>query len=387
DGWIQRTTSPDTNSIVVDLSARLFRVNDDGSMASRSVVVRIQYREVGQEDWIEQGTIDAVIATHYWALLDRRTGRQVRYGSTNRSDHYDGQEEIYDYELWFSSGDAGIGYWQYRTHPYQLNQPWTGIAPNPIISPTTKGTRISGARQEPTRRSVAWEVPAGQYDVRVMKVTADVSDSRESNETAVGQILAVQTDNADYTGQARLAMRIKATGQLNGAVDEFNAIASAMCPVWDGGQWVTKETSNPAWWYLWFARGKLNDKGNRVYGAGMADTQIEIDAIKAWALWCDAKKLAFNYVLDAKTSTADVLRIIARAGRATPTFQTGRLGVIWDAENLPETAVFGPFNVKAGSFKIAYVNEGTVDEVVLNFVNEDTWAMDEVRAKVPGALA
>ncbi|MGY6273633.1 phage tail protein, partial [Achromobacter denitrificans] len=28
-----------------------------------------------------------------------------------------------------------------------------------------------------------------------------------------------------------------------------------------------------------------------------------------------------------------------------------------------------------------------VDEVVLNFVNEDTWAMDEVRAKVPGALA
>ncbi len=87
-------------------------------------------------------------------------------------------------------------------------------------------------------------------------------------------------------------------------------------------------------------------------------------------------------------SAAAVLQMIARAGRASMTYQTGKLGVVWDAENLPVSAMVGPFNVRAGSFKITYINEGTVDEIVANFVNKDAgWVMDEVRAKVPGAIA
>lgn len=70
-------------------------------------------------------------------------------------------------------------------------------------------------------------------------------------------------------------------------------------------------------------------------------------------------------------SAAAVLQMIARAGRASMTYQTGKLGVVWDAENLPVSAMVGPFNVRAGSFKITYINEGTVDEIVANFVNKD----------------
>src|SRR5690606_25321548 len=45
-----------------------------------------------------------------------------------------------------------------------------------------------------------------------------------------------------------------------------------------------------------------------------------------------------------------------------------------------------PFNIKAGSFKIDYINDGTADEIVLNFANEvRNYEMDEVRVKVPGA--
>src|SRR5690606_5744715 len=288
-----------------------------------------------------------------------------------------------------SDGHGGLimAEWRWTPHPHSQGRPWVGVAPDPLISPATAGIRITGARQEPTRRTVTWSVPKGQYEVRAWKVTGDIKNSRESNETAISQILAYQTDEADYSGQLRLALRIKATSQLNGAVDEFNAIAVARAMVWTGSAWEWQETRNPAWWFLWFARGKYDPiTGNRVYGAGLSDSQIDIEAIKAWAAWCDAKGLTFDYVLDRKMPSAEVLQLIARAGRASPTWQSGKLGAIWDAADLPVVAMFGPFNIKAGSFKIDYISEGTADEIVLNFINPArNWQMDEVRVKVPGA--
>lgn len=375
DGWQTRTTGPDVYCLSVELASRLFRINDDGGIASRSVDLRIQYRRVGTSSWIEQGLIGAQFATHYWSLR-WRDQQQTEYGSTNPADHTDGDT---------IPVTGGFYRWRWVPHPYQLGQPWQGIAPDPLKVPAQPGVRLTGARQEPTRRQVTWDVPIGQYEIRVMKVTADINTSRESNETAVSQIMAFQQDKADYTGQVRLAMRARATGQLNGAIDEFSAIASAQCLAWTGSAWVKQETSNPAWWYLFFARGKV-EGGKRVYGGGLSDAEIDIESIKAWGAWCAAKKLTFDYVLTEKMSTAAVLQMISRAGRGTLTYQTGKLGVIWDAENLPVSAMFGPFNVKAGSFKIAYTNDGTVDEIVGNFVNSARgWILDEVRVKVPGA--
>nr|WP_275255714.1 host specificity factor TipJ family phage tail protein [Achromobacter ruhlandii] len=386
DGWISRTTPPGVGTLSVEIASRLFRVQDDGSLDSRVVDFRIQYREVGAPNWIELGYIGATYATHYWSgRLLPGGATQVRMGSTNRADHADG-------ELWYetdpTTGEDYRGQWKWVPHPYQLGQPWEGIAPDPILTPGAPGFRMWGNRQEPTRAQINWNVTDGQYEIRVMKVTPDVSDSRESNETAVSQILVHQIDRGDYRGQVRVALRIKATGQLNGSVDEFNAIASAVCPVWNGSSWSPQETSNPAWWFLWFARGKRDEGGQRLFGGGLSDAQIDVESIKAWALWCNTKSLTFDYVLDQKMSTAAVMQMIARAGRASLTYQTGKLGVVWDAEGIPVTAMFGPFNVKAGSFKVAYLNEGSVDEIVGNFVNaEKGWTLDEVRAKVPGALA
>lgn len=386
DGWQSRTTPDNVTNIWIEFASRLFRVNDDGSMATRSVDVRVQYRPVGGSTWMEYGTIDAVFATHYWSGVVSPERTQIQFGSVNPGDHFEGETFIIPDPN--QPGVARVGQWQWKPHPYQLGQPWQGMAPDPLITPGAQGNRFFGSRQEPIRAAISWGVPAGQYEVRVMKVTPDISDSRESNETAVSQILAFQTDSADYSGQCRAALRIKATGQLNGVVDEFSAIASAWCSVWTGSAWDFLPTSNPAWWFLYFARGGFNSAGNRIFGGGLSDSQIDIEGIKAWAAWCDQKQLTFDYVLDRKMSAAAVLQIIARAGRATMSYQTGKLGVVWDAEALPITAMFGPFNIKAGSFKVAYLNEGTVDEVVVNFIDKDAgWTMGEVRVKVPGATA
>lgn len=389
DGWQYRTTPLDTTHISIELAAQLYRINDDGGIAARSVELQIQYRKVGESAWRPFSMLqDAIYATHYWALMVEVTyglpehmgggtetqWQQVGYGSTNPGDHTNG--EI----------NPNGSFWLWTPHPHARGQPWRGIAPDPLIGYSSRpGVRLTGARQEPTRQTVGVDVEKGQYEIRVMKVTGDIKNSRESNETAVGKILCFQPDEADYTGQLRVALRIKATNQLNGAVDEFSAIAHASAPVWNGEEFDIEQTSNPASWFFHFARGRRLGDGTRIYGAGLDARQIDVEAINAWAAWCEAKNLTFDYVLDRKMSTADVLQMIARAGRASPTWQSGKLGVIWDAADLPHVAMFGPFNIKAGTFKVDYINEGNVDEIIVNFINEQTWQMDEVRAKVPGA--
>lgn len=389
DGWQYRTTPLDTTHISIELAAQLYRINDDGGIAARSVELQIEYRKVGESAWRPFSMLqDAIYATHYWALMVEVTyglpehmgggtetqWQQVGYGSTNPGDHTNGER------------NPNGSFWWWTPHPHARGQPWRSIAPDPLIGYSSRpGVRLTGARQEPTRQTVGVDVEKGQYEIRVIKVTGDIKNSRESNETAVGQILCFQPDEADYSGQLRVALRIKATNQLNGVVDELNAIAHAHAPIWNGESFDVVETSNPAAWFLFFALGKRVD-GVRVYGAGLDHEQIDFDSIKAWQAWCESKNLTFDYVLDRKVSQAEILQIIARAGRASPTWQSGKLGVVWDAADLPVVAMFGPFNIKAGTFKIDYINEGTADEIVGNFINPARdWQMDEVRVRVPGA--
>lgn len=249
------------------------------------------------------------------------------------------------------------------------------------------GVSLSGSNpQKPTRLTLNQLVDKGQYDVRISKASDDISTARKSNKVTIAQIRCTQEDSADYTGQLRVAVKIKATSQLNGAIDELSAIASAKCPVWNGGAWEVKETSNPAWWFLWWARGKRDANFKRLYGECLPDNRIDIEAIKAWAAFCDRKNLTFNWVLDRKMSIEEVYYTIARAGRASTTWQTGKRGVIWDSDELPVTTLLTPANIIAGSFSYKHINTDVADEIIINYydANKD-WEKAVVRQKVPNA--
>ncbi|GEM_PF-2487537 len=379
-----RTTEGDVTSISVELAAQLFNITDAGKYTDVTVEVRIQYRRVGSTAWLDAGEQGSHYATHYWSL--RLGDRQHEYGSTNFSDHKEGDAVVIS-----GKGFPRTYTWQWIPHPHDLGKPWRGVAPDPLLGTGFQAvTRIKGAKQTPTYKTVTWSVPRGAYEVRVWKVSADIKDGngRKSNDVAVNQILSFQVDEADYTGQLRVALRIKATSQLNGAIDEFSALAKAETLVWDGKAFSPAHTRNPAWWFLFFALGEVRVGKGRLYGAGLAMSQIDLEAVKAWAAWCDRKRLTFGYVLDRKLSGAEMLQLVARCGRASPTWQSGKLGVVWDAENQPSVGMFGPFNIKAGSFKVDYINDNTPDEIILNFANKARdYKVDEVRVKVPGATA
>lgn len=406
DGWIMRTTPLDTEFISADVAAQLYNISDEGDYREEKVSIEAQYSVHGANTWKPLGGQYEVYATNYWSLGSwvqkkefpsgdiNQVWQQIEYGSTNPADHTDMQAEQrcvdqYDWRTGGTKQACTTYYWRWVPHPAAgwRKKPWQGIAPDPVTTYT--GTGISELKgsdpQKPARTTMEARVAKGQYDIRFRKITGDVSTNQRSNKLSVAQIRCTQTDEADYQSQLRMAVRIKATSQLNGAIETLSALCRAKCPVWKNNAWVEEYNSNPAWWFLWFARGMRDTNFDRLYGECLPDSKIDIEAIKAWATFCAQKNLTFNWVLDRKMSIEEVYYTIARAGRASTTWQSGKRGVVWDSADIPVTTLVTPANIIAGSYQYSYINNEVADEIIVNFVNrEKDYEPDTVRQVVPG---
>ena len=83
-----------------------------------------------------------------------------------------------------------------------------------------------------------------------------------------------------------------------------------------------------------------------------------------------------------------VLTIIAQCGRASPSWQTGKRGVVWEAPDTPVTALITLGNIVAGSFKVEWEGGKSADEIVCRYIEPDLdWQWNTVRRAVPGAAA
>lgn len=246
---------------------------------------------------------------------------------------------------------------------------------------TLYGDKISSSR---TTHKIALKAN-GSFLVKVRKTTGDIETTKKTRKLSWVSLKAFQKDDADYTGQKRIGITAKASGQFSGRLDQFNAICHSAIPTWTGTAWVIQFSSNPAWWLLWWFRGKRDANGRRLYGAGLSDERIDLESIKAFALWCDRKNLECNAVINSSQSVKSVAEIITRCGRGQTTWQTGKYGVIWDDDQLSPVAVFGPANIKAGTFSIDFISGKLADEFIINFKNAaNNWNADSVRATVGG---
>ena len=240
--------------------------------------------------------------------------------------------------------------------------------------------------QQPYRRSLAFDLgSAGAWTVRVRRTADPSAAERVFDDLSWTALRAYQIDTGDYFGQTRLGLSIRASGQLSGRLDRFSAMVQQRVPTWDGVQWTAPQaSSNPAWIFRWYARG-LYIRGRLVAGIGLPDARIDEASIRAWGAWCEAQGLACNMVLDRSVSHADVLALIGQCGRASPSWQTGKLGVVWDEGGRPATALITPGNIVAGSFAVEYASGQAAQEVAVRYIEPALdWQYNTLRRLVPG---
>ncbi|MGG6341470.1 host specificity factor TipJ family phage tail protein [Stenotrophomonas geniculata] len=236
------------------------------------------------------------------------------------------------------------------------------------------------------RATLSRDVALGQYDVRVRSLGEGNYSGKntQKNDFQWTTLTSVQQDNADYTGVARSGLRIKATGQLNGAPDEIRGVAAAdPIPEWNGSEWVVKESSNPGAHCVAYARG-IRRTGRLLGGMTLTDAQIDLEAWKAFSLHCAANGYTYdNHVRDVR-SHGDVLSAIARAGFGEISWAGGRLGVVWAAQDQPLSGVVNMATIKKGQFQVDYSLVSSADGIEYTYIDPADWQAKTLRVPAPG---
>lgn len=247
----------------------------------------------------------------------------------------------------------------------------------------------SGA--DPVRQTRSFSLLVGQYEIRLRKETPNSTASTAQNVVSWTSLKTRQLDTGDYAGQARVGVKIKATGQLNGALDEVNWIATAKpMPIWNGTEWTTATNRanglcNPGAQILLLARGIYDENNRLIAGLGMPDAQIDIEGLKGFMVFCTSKSFHFDYFLQETTSIGDLLDAIAAAGLGSRSWHTGKLGVIWFSDDEPLQGVLNMTTMKAKTFSVDYDTQFTAEEIEFQYFDRERGnAWQSIRVLAPG---
>lgn len=213
---------------------------------------------------------------------------------------------------------AGIG--SFIT-PTWLNSGDAGLSVNGQITVTgadTSAVRVSGRFN-----------PGGtaQWEVRVRKITTE-RGNRYVETAYWTNLRSVKPSNPiQQSGLALIAIRMKASGQLNGVPNSINCLAESYLPVYNGSTWSWQISRNPAWAYAHVLRYRGPD-------TLIEDSRIDLAAIQAWATACDATapnaseaRWSFDGVVEGGSVFAALRQITAHT-RATFTVRDGKYSVV-----------------------------------------------------------
>jgi sulfur carrier protein ThiS len=299
------------------------------------------------------------------------------------------------------------------TRNYQFQYREVGTVNWNIFPGTTLTYQLTGFDTATYRKTLnSGQLPPAKYEVRFRRQSKDENRPQFISDLSVTSIRFFQENISNYVGENRRGVEITASGQINGNINRYSAYVRNKCwvydPITDAYTW--DYSSNPADLFLYFARGGFYnesafgvfaypfsptfgwvnsadhpDNKERMFGAGLQDNRIDFDSLKRWWVFCDTNNLYFDAVLNSQYTCFEILSAIGLAGRASPTWQTGSLGVIIEDRDDQPVAMFGMNNIKKGTFSIGYQNENLADEIIGQYIDrEQEWDSHEVRALMPG---
>ena len=244
---------------------------------------------------------------------------------------------------------------------------------------------VRGSTAKTQRASYAIDVAEGQYDVRVRVAGQNTDGSGAQASFTWTTLTSIQRDAATYSGIPRIGIRMKATGQLNGAPDELRTVVHARpVPVWKGDRWVTERSSNPGAQILAYARGIYAPDGTLLAGMALPDRQIDIEGLKAFMLHCEAEGFTYNHWVTDVRSHQQVLDVVALAGFGQVCWPRGRLSVAWAADEQPLSGVVNMATIKKGQFQVDYMLANTADGIEYSYLDGATWEAKTLRVPAPG---
>lgn len=285
-----RTTQTASREISLDLifNGGLYGVNDKAETVTGTVQFSVQYRAVGATTWIDIGSA---------------TG------------------------LTFTGGLKSFG--------------------GSVIT-------VSSTKKKTLRCGVRWTVPSGQYEVVVTRGSTSFGGTTAGavSDCVWSVLRSVNPQNPTTTGTNKLAVRIKATDQLNGVVQNLSVLASQKIRGIDPVTFLDTTpvaTENPAWIYLW-----LMTQCEAVMRRVLL-SRMDLVGICDWAAECTAKGYKIGFIMDSGRAFGDVLRDVLAEGRASFGLRNGLYSAVRDIEQTVPVQMFTPANSSGFSYSRSFV--------------------------------
>ena len=230
-----------------------------------------------------------------------------------------------------------------------------------FIGGNAQDGHITGSQSSNLRKEYRVDnLTPGEYQVkmRVVGRSHAVDSSRASTRCFWTGLTSIVYDDFCYPNIALVGIKALATDQISGSPTlKFKKT----CPyvlVWNpnANQYEQKASANPAWAaydVLHQCRKLKNIHTNQyVYDVrGVAAKRILYDQFKAWADFCDAKRLYVNIEIVNAGEMLDVINEnIANVGRGQVLRFGTRYGCTWDCVRQP-VQMFGMGNIVEGTFK------------------------------------
>lgn len=236
-------------------------------------------------------------------------------------------------------------------------------------------------------------VPRGTYEVRIRRVSEPSTSDSIADECHVTCIRSIKKpdvvppirrDRIPPIGM--VAMRIKASEQLSGVLDQFNCMVRAKLRSHDGTSWqepTVAAGSNPAWAYADVIMDALAQKR---YGKARTllttaeeaelTERLHLTSIRHWAEVCEANGYTVNVVVEQSITVLELIKRICALGRASYAVLDGQYGVVVDEPGKVPVALLTTRNTMGFSASRAF--RELPHAMKLKYINPDAeWQQDE----------
>lgn len=266
DGRLVRTARAGVDELSVDyvFPQGLLQIDSNGNRSFCEVMVLVEYREVGTAEWTKILT-ENIVSTSllcmninfisdgtYSIYVSKKGVFSWSYGITEKADNYriTEVEGHYDDITGFHI-DSVIDLHPIGTTGLDASADGNNIQ---IEAGTVYGYEYTGDiidnNSSALRYGYRWTVDrTKQYEVGLTRVTADAIDDKVLDKVYWSVLRGFRNDHPVTFPYplAMTAVRIKASGQLQGVIDNLSAIVTSYAPVWDGEKWAGEEpTQSPA---------------------------------------------------------------------------------------------------------------------------------------------
>lgn len=355
------------NGIEVELTFNgLYQIDDYGNMLNHSVTYSVEISPAGADTWTPitntaASTLNTAYNGHwsagYWIwsgsiISGSMVWKEVAAGTSYSADHVDGA--LYD-------GPNPDIPWVpviWRWFPAEVTTVTGGLIPR---------VTATGAQRSVVRH--VWRadnLAAGRYDVRVTKLSVDITDVRYGDELYLTAVREIDYDDFEYPCSAMVGIRGLATDTLSGSFSFSCRTSGKLVQVYRDGQWYTEASQSPAWnAYHILTMPIFDNNGTPVKYNAFTPSDINLTHFRELSDYNadpvpDGKggtepRLTWNGQFDSVQTMWDVALSILSAGRAVPYWRGNIICLAIDKPVVDPATTFTVGNVLAGSLKESWL--------------------------------